>query len=114
VVLQTCDGMRADGGLVRWMAMRGLGCDSFHGGEAGVAFGARRIWAGHPRCMGRTIGRGGPARRRRWDSCVLDCCEAWIAARGCVFFCGSDEIFPSIAETLTGEGIATRTMRMQG
>jgi hypothetical protein len=78
-----CDGMRANGGPVRWMATRGLGCNSFHGGEAWIAFGARRIWAGHPRCMGRMIGRGGPARagRRRWDSYVLDCCEAWIAAR---------------------------------
>jgi hypothetical protein len=53
----TCDGMRADGGPVRWMAMRGLGCDSFHGGEAWIAFGARGIWAGHPRCMERTIGQ---------------------------------------------------------
>jgi hypothetical protein len=99
---------------MRWMATRGLGCDSFHGGEAWIASGARRIWAGHPRCMGRTIRQGGPARRRRWDSCVLDCSEAWIAARGCVSFCGSDEIFASMAETLIDEGIAARTMRMQG
>jgi hypothetical protein len=110
----TCDGMRADGGLVRWMATRGWGCDSFHGGKAWIAFEARRIWTGHPRCMGRTIGRGGPMRRRRRDSCVLDCSEAWIATRGCVSFCGSDEFFPSMAETLIGEGIAARTMRMQG
>jgi hypothetical protein len=34
------------------MAMRELGCDSFHGGEAWIAFGVQRIWAGHPRCMG--------------------------------------------------------------
>jgi hypothetical protein len=93
---------------MRWMATRGLGCDSFHGGEAW------RVWAGHPRCMGRMIGRGDPVRRRRWDSFVLDCSEAWIAARGCVSFCGSDEIFSSMAETLIGEGIAARTMRMQG
>jgi hypothetical protein len=45
---------------------------------------------------------------------VLDCCETWIAARGCVSFYGSDGIFPSMAETLIGEGIAARTMRMQG
>jgi hypothetical protein len=57
---------------------------------------------------------GGPARRRQWDSCVLDCCEALISARGCVSFCGSDEIFPSMAEALIGEGIVARTMRMQG
>jgi hypothetical protein len=93
---------------MRWMATRGLGCDSFHGGEAW------RVWAGHPRCMGRMIGRGDPVRRRRWDSFVLDCSEAWIAVRGCVSFCGSDEIFSSMAETLIGEGIAARTMRMQG
>jgi hypothetical protein len=99
---------------VRWMATRGLDCDSFHGDEAWIAFGARRILAGHLRCMGRTIGRGGPASRRRWDSCVLDCCEAWIATRGCVSFYGSDGIFPSMAEALIGEGIAARTMRMQG
>jgi hypothetical protein len=49
----TCDGMRADGGPVRWMATRGLDCDSFYGSEAWIAFRARRIWAGHPRCMGR-------------------------------------------------------------
>jgi hypothetical protein len=97
---------------VCWMATRELGCDSFHGGEAWIAFGARRIWAGHPRCMGRTIGRGGPARRRRWDSYVLDCGEAWITARGCVSFCGSDEIFPYMANALIGEGFAARTMRM--
>jgi hypothetical protein len=60
------------------------------------------------------VGRGGPTRRRRWDSCVLDCCEAWIAARGCVSFCGSDEIFSYIAEALISEGFAARTMRMQG
>jgi hypothetical protein len=52
----TCDGMRADGGPVRWMAMRGLGCDSFHSGEAWIAFGARRIWTGHPRYMGKRLG----------------------------------------------------------
>jgi hypothetical protein len=40
----TCDGMRADGGRVRWTTTRGLGCDSFHGGEAWIVFGARRIW----------------------------------------------------------------------
>jgi hypothetical protein len=57
---------------------------------------------------------GGPARHRQWDSCVVDCCEAWIAARGCVSFCDSDIIFPSMVEALIGEGIATRTMRMQG
>jgi hypothetical protein len=57
---------------------------------------------------------GGPARRRQWDYCVLDWCEAWIATRGCVSFCGSDGIFPSMAETSIGEGIAARTMRMQG
>jgi hypothetical protein len=45
---------------------------------------------------------------------VLDCSEAWIATRGYVSFCGSDEIFPSMAETLIGEGIAARTMQMQG
>ena len=56
---------------------------------------------------------GGPARRRQWDSCVLDCCEACIVARGCVSFCGSNEIFSSMAEALIGEGIAARTMRMQ-
>jgi hypothetical protein len=110
----TCDGMRADGGPVRWMATRGLGCDSFHSSEAWIAFGTWRIWAGHPWCMGRTIGRGGPTRRRRWDSYRLDCCEAWIAARGCVSFCGSDIIFPSMAKALIGEGIVARTMRMQG
>jgi hypothetical protein len=26
---------------VRWMATSGLGCDSFHGGEVWIAFGAR-------------------------------------------------------------------------
>jgi hypothetical protein len=26
---------------------KGLGCDSYHGGEAWIAFGVRRIWAGH-------------------------------------------------------------------
>jgi hypothetical protein len=109
----TCDGMRVDGGPVRWLATRGLGCDSFYGSEAWIAFEARRIWAGHPRCMGRMIGRwGGPARRRQWDSCVLDCCETWIVARGCVSFCGSNGIFPSMAEALIGEGIAVMTMRM--
>jgi hypothetical protein len=56
-----CDGMRADG-PVHWIATRGLGCDSFHGDEAWIAFGVQRIWAGHPRCMRRTIGRGGRAR----------------------------------------------------
>jgi hypothetical protein len=66
---------------VHWMATRELGCDSFQGGETWIAFGAHRIWAGHPWFMGRTIGMGGPARCRRWDSCMLDCCEAWIAAR---------------------------------
>jgi hypothetical protein len=70
-----CDGMWADGGSVRWMATRELGCDYFHGGEAWIAFGAQRIWARHPRCIGRTIWQGGPARRQRWDSCC------WIAAR---------------------------------
>jgi hypothetical protein len=45
---------------------------------------------------------------------VLDCCEAWIAARGCVSFSGSDVIFSSMVEALIGEGIAARTMRMQG
>jgi hypothetical protein len=51
----------------------------------------------------------------RWDSCELDCCEVWIAARGCVSFCGSDGIFfPYMAEALIGEGFATRTIRMQG
>jgi hypothetical protein len=96
----TCNGMRADGGPVHWIATRGLGCDSFHGDEAWIAFGVRRIWAGHPRCMGRTIGQGGPTRagRRRWDSCALDCCEVWIAVRGCVSLCGSDMIFPSMAD----------------
>jgi hypothetical protein len=57
---------------------------------------------------------GGPARHRQWDSCVLDCCKAWIASRGCVSFCGSDEIFSSMAEALIDEGIAARTMWMQG
>jgi hypothetical protein len=71
----TCDGMQADGGPVRWMATRGLCCDSFHGGEAWIVFGARKIWVGHPWCMGIMIRRGGPARRRLWDSCVLDCYE---------------------------------------
>jgi hypothetical protein len=53
----------------------------------------------YPRCMGRTIGRGGPARgSSAMDSCVLDCCEAWIATRGCVSFCGSDRIFPFIVD----------------
>jgi hypothetical protein len=97
-----------------WMATRKLGCDSFHGGDAWIVFGAQRIWAGHPQCMGRTIGRGGTTRRRRWDSYVLNCCEAWIAARGCVSFCGSDMIFPYMAEALIGEGFAARTMQMQG
>ncbi|PWZ22933.1 hypothetical protein Zm00014a_042711 [Zea mays] len=36
------------------------------------------------------------------------------SARGCVSFYGSDEIFPSMADTLIGEGITARTMRMQG
>jgi hypothetical protein len=63
---------------------------------------------------GRTIGRGGPTRRRRWDSCMLDCCEAWIAVRGCVSFYGSDRIFPYMAEALIDEGFAARTMWMQG
>jgi hypothetical protein len=40
----------------------------------GLRLGAR-IWAGHPRCMGRTIGRGGLARRR--DG--IPAC--WIVAR---------------------------------
>jgi hypothetical protein len=39
---------------------------------------------------------------------------AWIAVRGCVSFCGSDEIFPSMADALIGEGITVRTMQMQG
>jgi hypothetical protein len=61
----TCDGMRADGGHVHWMAMRGLSCDSCHGGETWIEFGVRSIWEGHPRCMGRTIWRGGTARTGR-------------------------------------------------
>jgi hypothetical protein len=99
-----------------WMATRGLGCDSFHGGETWIAFGAWRIWAGHPRCMGRTIGRGGPTRggRQRWDFCVLDCYEAWIAARGCVSFCGSGRIFASITEALIGEGMQRGPCRCRG
>jgi hypothetical protein len=60
------------------------------------------------------LDNGGPAHRRQWDSCMLDCCEAWIATRGCVSFCGIDEIFPFMAEALIGEGIVARTMRIQG
>jgi hypothetical protein len=74
---------------------------------------------------GLCLGRGGYGRgiRGAWEErlggvvlrVVGDGIPAcWIAARGCVSFCGSDVIFPSIAETLTGEGIATRTMQMQG
>ena len=58
MVLQTCDGMRADGGPVRWMAMRGLGCDSFHGGEAWIVFGARRIWVGIRGAWEERLGNG--------------------------------------------------------
>jgi hypothetical protein len=71
-------------------------------GEASTAHG-KNDWA-----------MGGLARCQQWGSCVLDCCEAWIAARGCVSFCGSDGIFSSMAEALIGDGIAARTMQMQG
>jgi hypothetical protein len=72
-----CDGLWVDGGPVRWMATRELGCDSFHGGESWIAFGARRIWAGHPLCMGRTIGLAGVVLRVVGDG-IPACC---IAAR---------------------------------
>jgi hypothetical protein len=71
----TCDGMRVDGGPMRWMVKRGLGCNSFCGSEPWIAFGARRIWAGHLRCMGRTIGRW--VVLRVVDNRIPAC---WIAA----------------------------------
>jgi hypothetical protein len=95
----TCDGMRADGGPVHWMETRDWVAIPTMAVRRGLRLGCGGYGRG-TRCMGRTIERGGPARvgHRRWDSCVLDCCEAWIATRGCVSFCGSDEIFPSMAD----------------
>jgi hypothetical protein len=80
--------MWVDGGPVRWMATRELGCDSFHGGEAWIAFG-REDMGGASAVHGKNDWAGWSCTSSRWDSCVLDCCEVWIAARECVSFCGS-------------------------